>query len=166
MPIATPMIFLTPLASIAFAVCEPNPAVVNSHCVAGSTWTFGGPIMSTTSETSTCTVRENVYYTGDWRNFLLMDNAVKIMQRNVAGNPVNLLTHFFDDNVYLDSPSGPMNFRTGVGLLNVISINTLGGMQIKKAGNGITLKSPNGLVCAEISLSNLGVLITTSVACQ
>lgn len=58
----------------------------------------------------------------------LLDNGIIISQKNVSGTVRNLLTHYTDNRVYLDSPDGDLVLRTG---------DYLWTLALDPAGNGV-----------------------------
>lgn len=129
-------------------------ATNNIFAVSGSSVGFG-----------TITPEARYHFAGNYQNAILLDNGVVIRQKNTGGVAGNLLTRYFDNNVYLDSPDGPINFRVGITLAQKVSVLLAGDMSVATAGKGLILKAPNGTTCASITLSNLGALTTTSVTC-
>lgn len=106
-----------------------------------------------------------VYVAGGGGNpRLLLDNSAIITQANVAGTPVNLLTHYSDDKVYLDNPDGDIVFRplattTATGDLNATGV-------FRKAGTaGIsataTVRNAAGAGTCTITISG-GIITATT----
>jgi hypothetical protein len=60
---------------------------------------------------------------------LLLDNGAGIGQKNIAGTSRNLLSHYSDDNVYLDNADGPIHLRPNGGsyTFNTSSFTNTGG---------------------------------------
>jgi hypothetical protein len=61
--------------------------------------------------------------------------------------------------------SGPQGSDFLSGTTQVFGVDGQGNVIVSNPGSGLILKSPNGTVCALISLANTGALTTTSVTC-
>src|SRR5262249_59060981 len=55
--------------------------------------------------------------------------------------------------------------KVRIGDANVTVIEGEGDFHASGPGNGIILKSPDGLTCARLSIDNSGQLVTTPLAC-
>jgi hypothetical protein len=53
-----------------------------------------------------------LHVSGNNSTRVLLDNGVMLSQKNVSGSIRNLLSHYSDDNVYLDNPDGGIFLRT------------------------------------------------------
>jgi len=78
---------------------------------------------------------------------LLLDNGVLIRQKSAAGVPQNLLTHYSDDNVYLDNRTGAVSIRTG-SLASTMWLGANGNVGVGTASPGSKLD-----VAGDINLS-------------
>jgi hypothetical protein len=79
---------------------------------------------------------------------LLLDNGVILSQKNAAGAIHNLLTHYTDDNVYLDNLDGHIVFRASNAAGNLVfQTSASEKMRIDTVGNvGVGTASPGASV--------------------
>ncbi len=96
---------------------------------------------------------------------VVFDNAISISQKNSSGVVQNLIMRSSSNVVNIDNPDALIRTRTGASLENRVDINNAGGMVLYGAGNGILMKSPDGLVCAKVSIGNDGKIKPEITTC-
>jgi hypothetical protein len=90
------------------------------------------------------------------------DTTYPLVGYNNQGLPVFFLTS--GGKVSIGSVSAPKE-SLQVGPSAQFSVNSSGRLFIGTPGEGIILKSPNGLVCSKLTIDNSGVLTTAIVTC-